>query len=191
MSQHSTEDLWTPPSSWCPSSQWWHCDPDDPDSAEHEVTALVVALVHALQPEVVVETGTATGQTALAIGRALAVNQHGHLWTVEIDPTAAATATAAVDYLPVTVECIDSLAWEPPEPIDFAWIDSGTAQVRAGEIARWRGKFRPGAIVAVHDTAPNMGREALHAALDDLFCELGWHYLSLRTPRGVTLAQVP
>ena len=186
----TTEDRWTPPSEWCPSPHWWHSDPDDADPAEHEVTGLLIALIRATQPEVVVETGTATGTTAVAIGEQLQRNGQGWLWTVEIDREAAAAAQQACAGLPVTVACADSLAWEPPVPIDFAWIDSGPAAVRAEEIRRWQRKFRPGALVAVHDTAPNSGREALTAALAEVLSETGWRSLSLRTPRGMTIAQV-
>jgi predicted O-methyltransferase YrrM len=186
----STEDRWTPSSPWCPNPEWWHSDPEDPDPAEEEVTALVMALVYATQPEVVVETGTATGDTALAIGRALDGNGHGHLWTVEIDEAAAKIAAETVEGLPVTVVCADSTTWEPPPMIDLAWIDSGTAAQRAGEISRWRDRFRAGALVCVHDTAPNMGREALRGQLGGLNGQLRWQRIDLRTPRGVTILQV-
>jgi len=188
----STEDRWTPPSAWCPNPQWWHSG-DNPESAEEEITALVMALVYATQPEIMVETGTAAGDTALACGRALHANGHGHLWTVEIDEDAAKQARELVEGLPVTVECMNSLDWNPPGPIDLAWIDSGAADVRAGEIRKWAidGKFRPGALVAVHDTAPNMGRERLTAALAGLLADLGWQSVPLRTPRGITLIAVP
>jgi len=187
----ATEDHWTPPSPWCPSPSWWHADADDADAAEHEVSALVTALIRAAQPEVVVETGTATGATAVMIGDALKANRHGWLWTVEVDGNAAKIATEAVQGLPVTVICASSLEWDPPDRIDFAWIDSGIADIRVGEIRKWRSKFSSGAIVAVHDTAPNMGREALHDYLHEVLRELGWPSLSLRTPRGIMLAQVP
>ncbi len=90
----TTEDRWTPPSDWCPAPQHWHSDTYEPDVTEHEVTALAVAFVRALQPEVVVETGTSTGATALALGQALHANRHGHLWTVEIDEALALKAAA-------------------------------------------------------------------------------------------------
>ena len=185
-----TEDRWTPPSEWCPAPHWWHSDPDSADPAEHEVTALMVALIRAAQPEVVVETGTSTGQTAVAIGRALKENGHGRLWTVEIDDRLARAAEQAAGDLPVTVVHADSLAWDPPEAIDFAWIDSGPAHVRVQEIRQWQSRFRRGAIIGVHDTAPDYGREVLREALFTFLAEAGWAVLTLRTPRGVTLAQV-
>lgn len=187
----STEDHWTPPSSWCPSPQWWHSDAHCQDATEHEVTALVLAFIRALQPEVVVETGTSTAQTSLAIGQALLDNGHGRLWTIEIDNGLAQRATELVRHLPVTVVHGDSMAWEPPELIDFAWIDSGPAHVRVQEIATWKGRFRAGAVIGVHDTAPNSGREVLREALFRHLDAVAWPFFTLRTPRGVTFAQVP
>jgi len=187
----ATEDRWTPPSSWCPNPQWWHSDAADPDGAEQEVTGLVTALVRACQPEVVVETGTAAGQTAYAIGWALKDNGHGRLYTIEIDREAASAAEARLNGLPVIVACKDSLDWWPQYPIDFAWIDSGTAQTRVREIDRWASMFSPGALIGVHDTAPNQGREVLRSLASGLFGSFGWPVLSLRTPRGVMIAQVP
>jgi predicted O-methyltransferase YrrM len=184
-----TEDRWTPPSSWCPHPEWWTAE-GNPDVTEHEVTHLVQAFIVALQPEVAVETGTSTGATARLIGNALAANGHGHLWTVELDTWLAEAATRNLVGLPVTVVHGDTLTWWPPEQVDFAWIDSGSAMHRLTEISRWRGAFRPGAVIGVHDTAPNQGREVLRSGLESLLAQLGWQSLSLRTPRGVTFAQV-
>lgn len=186
-----SEARWTPPSPWQPHPEWWTADPDDADAAEYEVTTLVAVLVKVLQPEIVVETGTATGATAVVIGQALQDNGHGHLWTVEIDPLATDKARDRVAGLPVTVDCANSLEWQPPEPIDLAWIDSGDAATRCEEISAWQGKFRSGAVIGVHDTAPNMGREVLNALLYGLVEVHHWPALWLRTPRGVTLIQVP
>lgn len=185
-----TENQYTPPTYWCPRPDQWHADPEDADAAELEVMALVSTLIRALQPEIVVETGTATGVGAVAIGEALALNGHGHLYTIEIDPGAAILANTAVIDLPVTVYTGNSLEWDVPSPIDFAWIDSGQSDVRAGEVRAWKGKFREGALIGVHDTAPTMGRNAMRLACGNVFADFGWPVLNLRTPRGVMIAQV-
>lgn len=67
-----SEARFTPPRPECPYPEWWTST--DVDSTECEVTALVAAFVVALQPELVIETGTAFGQTAEAIGHAVAAN---------------------------------------------------------------------------------------------------------------------
>jgi hypothetical protein len=194
-----TEDAWTQPSAWCSRPDWWHSDTDD--ATEHEVTALVAALVGALQPEVVVETGTNTGQTAFAIGAALRGNGHGHLWTLEVDEELAAGARALVRHLPVTVVTGDSMNWTPPASIDFAWIDTGPVagatqeqkdasppHIRAQEIAGWLPQFSRGAVIGVHDTAPH---HPVMSTLLPLLRTSGMSFINLRTPRGVVLAQVP
>ena len=185
------EDHWTSPTAWQEHPEWWTADDDDADAAEYEVRGLVRALIRCLQPRVVVETGTATGKTARMIGETLQRNGHGWLWTVEIDPATALLANTAVEGLPVTVVCADTADWWPPQLIDFAWIDSGPAAVRVGEIIRWRQVFTAGAIIGVHDTAPNMGREVLCDRLHAFADQAGWPMLNLRTPRGVSLIQVP
>ena len=91
----------TPPNSWCPDPGFWHAD--DGDATEHEVTELVAAFVRALQPELVVETGSYSAQTSLAVGEALARNGHGRLVTLEIEPELAGIAKAKCAGLPVTI----------------------------------------------------------------------------------------
>lgn len=179
--------LQTSPSDWCPRPHLWHETSED--AAECEVSDLVGAFIRALQPEVVVETGTYTGQTAAAIGKALAANGHGHLWTVEIDPGFAATAEEACRGLPVTVLTGNSLTWEPPAPIDFAWIDSGDAGTRVQEIRNWLPLFSYGAVIGVHDTNP--GHSPVGTAIAGLVLIEGLlSGINLRTPRGVSFLQV-
>lgn len=181
-----SEDRWTPPSAWCPNPHWWHADTGD--ATEHEVTVLVAAFVTALQPEIVVETGTNTGQTAVAIGRALARNGHGHLWTVEADADLAAAAARAAEGLPVTVEHAHTSSWEPPGRIGFGWFDSSLGD-RAGEITRWAVSpgFEPGAIIGIHDTGP---QHIVQATLAPLAGSGLIRAVTLRTPRGVTFAEL-
>jgi len=186
-----SEAYWTPPSAWQPNPQWWHADQDDPDAAETEVSYLVRALIRATQPEIVVESGTATGVTAELIGKTLLMNGHGHLWTVEIDAAAAAKAAARVQGLPVTVVHADTMTWNPATKVDFAWIDSGDAATRVQEIRNWWRLFSPGALIGIHDTAPNQGREVLAGLLDEFIDANSVFALWLRTPRGVTFIQVP
>jgi Methyltransferase domain len=177
---------------WCPSPQYWHSA--DREATEFEVTTLIGAFVTALQPEVVVETGSYTGQTSAAIGRALQASGHGHLYTVEMMPAAAETAVRAVAGLPVTVTCSDSVEWlrltPLPAPAQFAWIDSGNHQVRVAEVRVMLEleRLAPGAIVGIHDTGPFFTEaEAAWAPLE----EEGWlKMITLRTPRGVSFAQV-
>lgn len=187
-----SEDHWTPPSAWCPKPGRWRSDRTDPEGPEWEVSYLLGALVRALQPDVVVETGTAQGATAVILAEGLTRNRHGHLWTVEIDPTKAEIARRQLAEWPcVTQVHADTREWKPPTGIDLAWIDSGPAGVRAHEVFNWADFYTPGAVIAVHDTAPNMGRDATRHALNELAADLCWPLMHLRTPRGVSLLQKP
>lgn len=189
------EDRYTPPSPWCPHPSRWHSD--TADATEREVSALAAAFVTALQPDVVLETGTNTAQTALAIGKALRASGHGRLWTVEVDPALAASARTALAGLPVTVVRADTAHWDPPPGAGFAWIDSGPAEgapagdwaaLRLAEIRRWLPSFAPGAVIGIHDTAPH---HPVMRAVGPFLKERGMQFLNLRTPRGVVFAQVP
>lgn len=178
------ESEWTPPSPWCPVPGRWHAV--DADATETEVTALVAAFVRALHPDIVVETGSNSGQTSEAIGWALADNNHGHLWTLEVDPDLADATERRCEGLPVTVVRESSLDWTPPGLIDFAWHDSH-AHIRHLEIGAWLPHYTAGAIIGVHDTGP---QHPVWAYLQPLINAGSIHPLTLRTPRGVTFAQV-
>jgi hypothetical protein len=178
------ESRYTPARPDCPYPERWHSA--DWDSAELEVTALVAAFVRALRPNVVVETGSAFGQTAAAIGQVLADAGVGVLHTVEVDPERAAATRARCEGLPVKVEECSSLDFTPPEGVGFAWFDS-LLPLRVPEFQRYHPFMAKGAIVGFHDTGPHFGLwseiEALEA--DGLLLPI-----RLPTPRGVVFGEV-
>jgi predicted O-methyltransferase YrrM len=151
-------------------------------ATELEVLELLGAMVRALQPDVVVETGTHRGFGAEAMGEALVRNGQGHLWSVERDPGLALEAAERVAGLPVTVVVGDTLSWRPPAPVDFAWFDSDT-DIRVPEFQRFRRWMHGRTVVGFHDTAP---RHLYRPRLD----ALGIQLLDLPTPRGVTFGRV-
>ena len=179
-----TEDQFTPPSPWCENPGWWHAS--DAQATEFEVTELAAAFVRALQPEIVVETGANTGQTTEAIGRALAANGHGHLYSLEIDEALAGKAAQRCDLLPVTVICADSLSWAPPGEVGFAWLDSEPG-IRHLELLRLRPYFTDGGIAGIHDTGP---QHITYRHLQPLITGGVFSPVTLRTPRGVTFGTV-
>ncbi len=176
------ESTWTKAREDCPHPEWWTAT--DPQSTEIEVSTLVAAFVRALQPDLVVETGTCLGQTAWMIGSALHANRHGHLDTLETDEERAAIARERCAGLPVTVHSVSSLEFTPPGPIGFAWLDSRT-ELRIPEFEHLRPHLPAGAIVGFHDTGPHQGgwgRDVEHLP--------GTQAIRLRTPRGVTFVEV-
>lgn len=181
----ATESTFTPARPDCPHPEHWHAT--DGDSAEVEVTELVAAFVRALQPEVVVETGTAFGQTAMTIGHALARNGHGHLWTVEPDPERSRQAEVQLLSVPVTVVRAKSLDWTPPAGIGFAWFDS-LLHLREAEFRAYRPQMAGGAMVGFHDCGPQHG--VVRDAVERLAHEGELRPIYLPTPRGVMFAEV-
>lgn len=149
---------------------------------------LVAGFTRALQPDLVVETGTYRGGTAAAIGQALRKNRHGQLITIEADPGLVRVARARVRRLPVTVLHGDSLAVLPKaltgRIVQLCWLDS-SPHIRGRELAMLAPFLDGGAVIGVHDTRP--GRPPARA-LELL--QHGLNVLTLRTPRGVSFAQV-
>jgi predicted O-methyltransferase YrrM len=169
----------------CVSPGWWHSA--DAESTEYEVTELVAAFVRALQPSVVLETGTAFGQTAERIGLALQSNGHGQLWTLEPDKERAASARERCLGLPVRVITTSSLDWTPQGFIDFAWLDS-LPDLRIQELRRFHDSFSPRAIVGIHDTAPQ--HDPLRSEIEQAAVEGLLRPIFLPTPRGVAFCEV-
>jgi hypothetical protein len=181
---HTTsEGRYTAPTNECVHPERWHAV--DWDSAETEVTGLVAAFVRALQPDLVVETGAAWGQTAHAIGEVLSRSQ-GVLHTIEPAPDRADHTRQRCEGLPVVVEQIPSLDFVPPGPIGFAWLDS-LVHLRAPEFRHFYPHFAPGAIVGFHDVAPRFG---LYDKILELEAEGLLLPIRLPTPRGVAFAEV-
>lgn len=177
------ESRWTRPREWCPNPERWHST--DPQSTEIEVSELVGAWVRALQPDYVVETGTALGQTASAIGYALKDNGHGHLDTLETSRARCEYARQQCDGFPVTVIEAESMWFTPAAVVDFAWLDS-RFDLRLSEFDRYRSWMRPGTFVGFHDTAPHQD-DAWGEKIHDI---PGTRAVRLRTPRGVTFLEV-
>lgn len=185
-----TEDLYTPSSDWCKNPQYWHSD--DNESTEQEVSVLVAAFVTALQPEFVLETGTAFGATTKLIGQALQKNGHGTCLSIEWDGNRCDIAKEVCHGLPVQIWGGHSLQYFEQEGygfdqlIDFAWLDSGL--YRGPEIRYYYPYFSEGAIVGVHDVGPQhaeVRRQILELQDEKLIAPI-----FLRTPRGVTFCQI-
>lgn len=176
------ESDYTEPSAYCPHPEYWHTG--DCETTEMEVVELIGALMRALQPELVVETGTYKGIMARAIGEALKKNGHGRLITFEIDPALYEVSRKACRRLPVEVRHQSSLDWTPTGPIDFCWLDSGL-DTRVREFEAYY-PYLKGRFVGIHDTAPHHPvRQLVLDAIRDRLSPM-W----LPTPRGVMLAQV-
>lgn len=180
----------------CPHPERWHST--DGDSTEAEVSELIGGLVRALQPDVVVETGAAFGQTTTVIAKALRGNEHGHVYSLETDPARVEYARDALlfydPYEHAEIVEASSLEWEPPAPIDLLFSDSNY-ETRVPEFLHFRPWLRAGSIVVFHDTAPERGAHRIPSGNDlrsEIEAQLGaiLSFVHLPTPRGVTIAGV-
>ena len=178
------ESRFTGPSAHCQHPEYWTAE--DMESTENEVVDLVAAFVRALQPEYVVETGTAFAQSSMAIGAALKRNGHGRLVTLEISEDRVLAARRACEGLPVEVVHRSSLEWLPEEPIGFLWLDS-VGSIRAQELLRYLPWLTARTIVGIHDTAPH---HPTRSFLEPLAAAGLIRPIYLHTPRGVAFAEV-
>jgi hypothetical protein len=181
------ESRYTAPSEACPHPERWHSP--DWDSTEGEVTNLVAAFVAALRPDIAVETGSAFGQTAAAIGWVLAEADAGVLHTIEPSPERAEMARQRCKGMPVEVHETTSLEWEPVEGIGFAWLDS-LLDLRVPEFRHLYPHFAPHAFVGFHDTADHQSEGKLWHEILGLEQEGLLLPIRLPTPRGVVFAEV-
>jgi predicted O-methyltransferase YrrM len=121
---------------------------DGSQATEWEVLELIHGLIRVVKPSIVVETGTFSGMGAQAIAAALARNQAGHLWTIEINDN---------EYPPterVTFVRGDSVEWSKdgcPDSIDMAWVDCGPPDVRIEVFGNLLAKMKPGGLILCHD----------------------------------------
>jgi len=178
------ESQFTPPRAWCEHPEWWHSWNDDGNATEIEVVNLICGFISAIQPEFVVETGTALGRTALAMANALTLNGHGRMVTLEIDPKKAEIAKKYCFGAPVQVICIDSFQYHPPQSIDFIWIDS-KSELRSDEFLYFKQFLSKGAVVGFHDTGAHRNPPVVLPKVMEYI-----NPISLNTPRGCIFGQL-
>jgi predicted O-methyltransferase YrrM len=206
------ESRFVPADKRCPHPERWHST--DGDSTELEVSELIAGLVRGLQPRLVVETGSAFGQTTKLILDALDCNGHGALVTFESDAGRREQLLKIV-YGPLAAELIgrepnqlrrqlqiagSSLeaegALDDDDVIDFAFLDT-FYETRVPEFLHLRRWMRPGTIVAFHDTRPGAGEDRIasgRSLREEIVVELEdpglFRAVDLPTPRGLTLGEV-
>jgi predicted O-methyltransferase YrrM len=178
------------------NNDYWHCQ--DGDSTEIEVSMLVAALVRAHQPELVIETGTAWGQSTRLIGDALVANGHGRLVSLEIEEQRLRYSRWYCHELicngVVHIADIKSLEYDPVDRVDFLFSDSNY-ELRVPELEHYSQWMEKDALIVFHDTAPGHGvhrdsesrdlQTQIEQAQGDRFRNIRLH-----TPRGVTIMEV-
>lgn len=182
-----------------PKADLFHLGNWGAGAATIEEGTFLHALVLMLKPPRCLETGTETGWTAAWIAAALEANARGFLVTLEIDPKRAEQARqnlASVD-LAHRVEVVEQPAQEwlaalsafpyPPR-LDFALLDTHIP-LRLAELEALTPHLSPGAVVCIHDTAPEHPMREGCDLLKDLCAVPGFTVLHLPSPRGLTVMQ--
>lgn len=187
-----TEDRFTPARADCPHPERWHSP--DPDSTEVEVSALAASFVRALRPDLVVETGTAFGQTAGLIGEVLREDDYGgRMISFEVDGRRVTASRLRLKGLPVEVvqrPSLEGLATLKNAQVGFAWLDS-LFDLRIPELRLVAPLMISGGIIGIHDCG-EPGHTKYGKFSEKVSAEagrLGLRRISLPTPRGVTFLQ--
>jgi prolipoprotein diacylglyceryl transferase len=172
----------------CPHPERWHMY--DSMSAEVEVLDFLKALVTAIKPELVVETGTFSGLSTLRIAEGLKTNGFGRVITCEYDPKVFASAQKrfASSELAKWIDPRNesSLEMKVDGRIDLLFCDSD-APLREREVRRFLPQMNPHGLLVMHDASSAM-KTVREAALK-LEGEGLLSVLLLPTPRGLVLAQ--
>lgn len=178
------------PTPCCLEPSRWKCY--DGDATEVEVLQFIQALVAALKPKTLIETGCYTGWGTDHIVTAISDYGDGHLWTTDIGHDMAiktAERMKAFSHLvTVTTGSGIDLINQLPGPIDFAFLDSGPDEIRCHELRALHPKLAASGVVVIHDSGLQHG---LRPHLIKTLRELGMQFIMLDTPRGVTIARKP
>jgi len=172
----------------CPYPDRWQMI--DAQSAEVEVLDFLKSLVITLKPDVILETGTFIGHSAIKMAEGLKTNGFGKIITVEHDPLVFARAkqNIAASGVASWIEChnASSLEVNIDEPIDILFSDSGI-DIRESEIRRFLPKIKPRGLVLVHDASSSV--KVVREAVLRLEREGLLSVVVLSTARGLVIAQ--
>lgn len=186
---HRESEFTLAPTEWCPHPELYSAY--NTDAAEIEVLEVLAALVRALKPRFLLETGTHKGISAVYLADALRRNQYGSMVSVEINSHYAEAARTLLDSHGLLglgigqceVLSMSSFDYEPPEPINFLFSDSEMGS-RLLEVERFRQWLAPRSWVLMHDTLSHSG------VIGDL-TSLGWiEKIDLPTPRGLSIGRL-
>lgn len=164
----------------------------DEQGAEMETSEFIGSLVRLIKPAVVVETGSYLGDTTIAIAKALKANNHGHLYSCDVDGSYVGEVNEWLireglqDWANVLLITGQELIAQLGNQIEFAFIDSGGEKgVRENEIKTLIPFMKSLQMFALHDTAPQ------HVGMNAVANAIQLPKVYFNTPRGLTLFQKP
>lgn len=179
---------WVPPTPECAHPERWQML--DPQSAEMEVLDLLESLIKAVKPELIVETGTFIGHSAIRMARALKANGFGKIVTIEYDPVVFAKAKEHIDASGVAAwidnRNASSLDVTVHGVIDLLYSDSDL-NIREREVRRFLPQIKPRGLVLIHDASSHF--KVVREAALRLETEGLLSVVLLSTPRGLCIAQ--
>lgn len=154
-----SEGRFTKPRPDCPHPERWHSY--DGDATEYEVLDFMWGLTRAVQPDVVLETGTHRGHMTERIAEALRENGRGvlHSYEPNADKQNANGAWVRMRHLEDHVELHTAESMQPwgtKGPIDLAWFDS-LLPLREAEFNFYLPFMHARTVVAFHDAGPHHG----------------------------------
>ncbi len=179
---------WVPPTPECPNPERWHML--DAQSAELEVLDFLKSLILLLKPELIVETGTFIGHSALMMAEALETNGIGRIVTIEYDAAVFKKAKENIDAskLRRRIEYRNGSSLEQTidGAIDILYSDSDV-NIREQEVRKFLPQIRPGGLVLIHDASSHF--KVVRAAALRLEQEGLLSVVLLSSPRGLCMAQ--
>ena len=179
---------WIPPTPECPHPERWKML--DPQTAEIEVLDLLESLIRAVKPELIVETGTFIGHSAIRMARALQENGIGRIITIEYDPAVFAKAKQQIEASGVApwIECrnASSLDTTIHGAIDLFYSDSDL-NIREQEVRHFLPQIKPQGLVLIHDASSHF--KVVREAALRLEAEGLLSVVLLSSPRGLCIAQ--
>jgi predicted O-methyltransferase YrrM/uncharacterized membrane protein len=179
---------YTPATAECPHPERWKML--DSMTAEVEVLEFLKSLVMTVKPELVVETGTFMGLSAIKMAEGMKVNGFGRIVTCEFDPVVfqKAKERVAASGFAAWIECRNesSLDMKIDGTIDIFFSDSDIP-IREKEIRKFLPQINPNGIVLTHDASSHykIVREAALRLEEEGLLSV----VLVATPRGLVIAQ--
>src|SRR6202050_241591 len=135
----------------CPHPEWWQMV--DSQSSELEILDFLKSIVITAKPQLIVETGTFIGYSAIKMAEGLKANGFGKLITIEFDPDIFAKAKQRIDLsgLRDWIEYRNASSLETPieGTIDLLFSDSHLT-IREQEIRRFLPQIDPRGLILIH-----------------------------------------
>jgi predicted O-methyltransferase YrrM len=184
----SLQPEYTPATPECPHPERWKMY--DTMTAEVEVLEFLTSLVTTLKPGLIVETGTFSGISTLAMARGMEKNGFGRIISCEFDPRVYAKAKERIDgsglgkWIELRNE--SSLEMKIEGTIDLLFSDSDE-KIREQEVRTFLPQVNPNGLILMHDAGSHYGivrKGALKMEQEGLIS-----VVLVSTPRGLVIAQ--